>query len=326
MQSGHLRRLRALVRHLLPSSAQQISECPNPIQIPSLLICFEDPGFLQDEQLCIRTAHNYTDALTNDQFKKQSLLNTNNDMVHLAHFIHSQVPSIKAHLFGRNSSWKAEFETLSISQQNVIFYYSGHGRMVNHDLLLTLSVDPCILFFQDVIPQLAPARHTTIILDCCYSGLLAQLGQKNMFILASASKDQVSGAWIMDGSDSGAIMTRFLTDPIGTWFKVKHHVFLRNEDRLLHVQQLHNIFDKHVEAMFKESDELSNVKKVVLESAGPVVFTLFKHFAMFTFYADQLFVPQTPISLPSIAGIKTSGHWKLFEEEMERQLASLWLK
>src|SRR5690606_9623366 len=124
--------------------------------------------------------------------------------------------------------------------------------------------------------------HRLFVLECCHSGAAlrhGKFGDSHVLLLAACSQNEVSGGWIMDGSDSGGIMTKFLIDPIRTLYKVLFGVFCELLEE--QVERLYLIYEKYAVEMMKCLEK--NVLDVLYD-CGMHVVVLYRNFLLFLKY------------------------------------------
>jgi len=285
----------------------------------------------------------------------------------LAHGIHDLRCEIYGHICANNLVERIDrFHSMTHgdhthSNVGTVCYYSGHGRSASHvvcdqnvtskDTSLVLSLARNVFDHKSeelvsvnaVLSRLRSKGPVLLILECCHSGaaVLGNMGSfdennpyVNVFILSSCSADELSGAWIMDGMDSGAIMTKVLTDPIGTYFKIAYQVFYdfggswlttsKNNQRTLY-----ELYDQYSDMIIDEwRSNYPNSLHVKafnwLREHAPHIFILFKNFLLLVRYGHKLHMPQAAVSFPDLSATKNSHHWTAFEQVMENSILQLW--
>eukprot|EP00761_Pharyngomonas_kirbyi_P001452 gb/GECH01001456.1/.p1 GENE.gb/GECH01001456.1/~~gb/GECH01001456.1/.p1 ORF type:complete len:383 (+),score=63.22 gb/GECH01001456.1/:1-1149(+) len=358
LKSKHLSRISVLLNQVIPHQKSILSH--NTRKNLSISSNFNPQYSMFNDAICfafVSNTHHLT--ISNacehaEEFKsspdtlQRTLISTNNDVVTMVNMLVSLKPQIRTTIFGRASVPQVKRKLISLksdklreqSNTGVILYWSGHAILgSDSSLLLCLAPDDPTSYHQERhIPvqevfNWCGEEPLLFIMDCCHSGRAVEWiknyengARSKKMIMASCDALEVSGSWVLDGSDSGGIMTKFLTDPIGTYFKVKWTVFCDLEGSMEEEQssigQLYNIFDRYTDDIMKSclpDDDLE-----LIQNAGSHVYTLWKHFLLLSKYGDQLYRSQSPISIPDLSPCLECDLWSKFEDAFEERVVELW--
>lgn len=263
-------------------------------------------------------------------------------------------------LDGDSSRFHSSMQNNPLSLGTVC-YFSGHGRLNpdNRQLSLSLAKGRFDNESEELVPfnfifkqfQRRKQQHSPLlfILECCHSGAAVESHARfneldpndSVFMIASCSSMELSGAWIMDGMDSNAIMTKMLTDPIGTYFKINFQVFYdfggdwlqkncsATTTRKSNQRTLYELYDKYSEMMMEEwmSNDPGNINVKALmwiRSHCPHIYILFKNLMLLVRYGHKLHMPQSVVSFPDLSPTAQSQYWTNFEQEVESFVIRFW--
>ncbi|KAF0976668.1 hypothetical protein FDP41_004567 [Naegleria fowleri] len=224
-----------------------------------------------------------------------------------------------------------------------IIYWSGHGEDtlgLSFQFCQYMSFEEFLSIFESkrsgssIIPHL-------FVMECCFSNekVINNFVQKHnnhfeyLFLCSSLEK---SGGWICDGVDSNGIMTNFLTDPVSSYFKVKHKIFfdLGNNSseyfpyfNAVLKRKFYSIIDNFLTEAFQlvyPVDFINFIGSQLPFLLSSTIRLLFKHFILLNYYVDQLYQRQTPFSYPPLSkhALRGSKVVTLFSQ-MEERIDSL---
>lgn len=252
-------------------------------------------------------------------------------------------------------------EKSNAENEGLIFYWSGHGKVIDafpnaihlsqmgHKKLYlsmarsrTNDIEEELVSLSDIVHQWNKlqgrknARHPLLlVLDCCHSGFAThEFGtwgnsiHDMRLIMTSCTGEEISGGWIMDGANTGGILTNFLIDPIATYFKVQFNIFYDFGGNFYDtgnspMRMLYDIFIEHAERVIDDTGLRDTFDRLTLR-AGQHIATLYKHFLLLVRYGEKLYYPQHPQSFPDLSSCYASRHWKDMELEIEKVILSLW--
>jgi hypothetical protein len=324
------------------------------------LLCINCAG--NTHHLTIANAVEHAQEFQDNEYLHRTLLNTSNDAINFANMlsnitrsffdfsIHGQVTVKDAIRLIRSSHQQLIRNT---ENDGLIIFWSGHGKAVkttqgalhidqmgHRELQLEMTRsdhDTNMLPISSITDEWNKLQRNRfhpllLVLDCCHSGLaVTELGTWGSnscgmcLIITSCSDDDISGGWVMDGANTGGILTNFLTDPIATYFKVQFNVFYDFGGDLFTPPMLtfYEIFQEHIDRVIDDSG-LRPVFDRLLIRAGDHIVKLFKHFMLLLQYGDKLYYPQLPKSFPDLSPCISSPHWKDMELAIEKLILELW--
>jgi len=117
-------------------------------------------------------------------------------------------------------------------------------------------------------------------------------------------------------------MTRWLVDPIGSFFKVHWNIFceLSPSDR----QRLYQEFRIAAEAALISALSSEWVNR--LQQYGTHIWDLWVHYAGHVRYAAQLHRAQYPVSVPSTIGVANAASWTAWEQKAEELVREMYIQ
>jgi hypothetical protein len=253
---------------------------------------------------------------------QRALLNSNNDVIDLTKFITHNSDNFEFEIQSQvtRKYLEKKFEKLK-NLERFIFYFSGHGTFKNNQFYFNFSKylkESELYNLKDLIANTKHIPNRLFIIDSCHSGFSSSYGSwdthNSTFFLCSSHQNEHSGGWIMDGSDSGGILTKTLIDPIGTFFKINFKIFFDWDEKFKKelTQKYHRIALKMIQALENGQRLVDHLKKM-----GENILLIFLNYLMLIHYGDELLNKQTPISFPDLSGTKKSTYWIEFEEELE---------
>ncbi|KAL9649731.1 hypothetical protein ABK040_009546 [Willaertia magna] len=188
-----------------------------------------------------------------------------------------------------------------------IIYWSGHGEKE-----LGLQFQENHLSYNTFF-NLLNIKHLNnlFIMECCHTNIeiinnfvnKSKSKFETLFLCSSSDK---SGAWVCDGIDSGGILSKFLMDPVSTYFKVKYKIFFDlgehcnvyfpyNSNSIKY--NFYEILDYYLTKMIKI---VFTKDFLIFLSENTIIRVLYKHFLLFYLFSNELYQPQKPYSYPTI--------------------------
>jgi hypothetical protein len=263
---------------------------------------------------------------------QRALLNSNNDIIDFTKYL---ILNSDGHIeFEIQSQATKKYLRLKYEKmknlKEFIFYFSGHGTCKNNEFYFNFSKnlkESELYNLKDLIFNTKHIPHRLFIIDSCHSGIASSYGnwdsQSSTFFLCSSHQNEHSGGWIMDGSDSGGILTKTLIDPIGTFFKINFKIFFDwdNKFKMDLTQMYHRIALKMIKSL-KNGQTLVNQ----LKGMGNNVLLIFLNYLILIHYGDELLYKQTPVSFPDLSETRHSSYWVEFEEELESKMMNKYSK
>ncbi|KAL0478883.1 hypothetical protein AKO1_010723 [Acrasis kona] len=353
-----LSRITNLIKHIKPFHYDRSGPSIQNIKDTTFhhVLCLGFTGNTHHLKIANAVAH--SEQFHENQYLQRSLLNSNNDVLNIINFISKLAYpisfSVNGHVTAKNVKHvlKESFITTSDSNnKGIILYWSGHGKAVesihsnSKELYLSMAKSShndtseelvCLNKLISYWHSLQPVHPLFLILECCHSGLAVVEGlgtwgtssTQPCLILTSCAAEDVSGGWIMDGANTGGILTNFLIDPIATYFKVIFNVFYEFGGDIFSnnpMKSFYDVFSYHIDNIIDDCDlrqDFIRLQKI----AGSHVVVLFKHFMLLVRYGNKLYHPQDAKSFPDVSKCRDSEHWTLMEQEFEELILDLWSK
>ena len=326
-------RTKKLINILFPEKITLKDENKESAELNKYAICLNFVG---------TTYHlNITNSISNlkqfesKEYLQKSLLNSNNDIIDFIKFLKKKnEKNFEFEICSKITKNYLEDSILSklSKKKSLILYFSGHGTNKNEEFYFNFlkknnsNNESEFYSIKNLIEKTnAISNNRLFILDSCYSGLSSKFGilkkneneNENLFFLCSSNKFQQSGGWIMDGSDSGGILTKCLIDPIGTFFKINFKIFFDWDEKFK--ENITKIYHFYSIKMIKSLEDGEFILKI-LKSIGNDWLILYLNFLILIKYGDELLNKQTPVSFPDLIKTKESKYWNQFEEELEYEM------
>jgi hypothetical protein len=342
VRSSLLRRIHAVLNHIQSHHAPKyprgdasvpftLNAAPDETlrTVSGLFLSYSGPVF--DLSISNITLPQNTERFLSEPHLQRALLNAVHDVCDLSLFLHdlvSQYPTVFVsdlvrRVFANASATVALVES---SQCNFsapfVWYFSGHGSVMHtagglssKQLQLSFAVDGLLnaeterevkVPFAELMKHCPwnPNPDGIVILDCCHAGAaLEWCRQRNLMCLCSTSADAASGGWVLDGTDSNGIMTKFLMDPVGSYFKVRwniFHDFTREE-----ITKLYAAIEARVSSIMDATLPQETLLRI---RRTPHIRIMLLHFVLFCRMSSQLYLVQFPCSFPDVGACWAQHH------------------
>eukprot|EP01080_Neovahlkampfia_damariscottae_P000384 gene384-6798_t len=323
-----LERTKNLINVLYPNREKKYVDVNINTTENDFILCLNFVG--NTYHLNIKNSISNLKQFESNEYLQKSLLNANNDVIDLVKFLILKNKSMSEYeICSQVTKNYLENSILSniSKKKSLIIYFSGHGTNKNNEFYFNFakSSNSNSTEFYSINNLIENTKYLSknrlFIIDSCYSGLSSKFGKnqqnEKIFFLCSSNKDEHSGGWIMDGSDSGGIMTKCLIDPIGTFFKINFKIFFDWDNKFKN--DLTKIYHFYALKMIKSSKN-GDINLEILKNIGNHWLVLYLNFLILIKYGDELLNKQTPISYPDLSETKNSKYWIQFEEELESEL------
>jgi hypothetical protein len=270
------------------------------------LVCLNWCGEVQ--HLSISNSGHYKKEFEESRDLQRCLVNTNNDAMNIVQFTQSLMSRILYTVKSKATQKDIDRVLANVSHfRRIIIYWSGHGSKLG--IFTNGSPGSDILFDYKSLSRISNP-HKFVILDSCHSGAFLKYGfwksTASLLMICSCQENEESGAWIMDGTDSGGILTKCLSDPVSTWFKIMYKVFYTNET-------LFPIYNKFSKLML---EEIGMYDKLALIGIA----TYYQNLLILIKFGHLLFHPQHPMSFPDVSSTIHSKYWNEWEKQVETTL------